>query len=631
MLEKNEMRASEDQGSLKAKVWSNDPYRVSLMAASQKGRNLLIQLCNGILRHTILDPQDPWYGGVRCNLDLMIETRGAEACYAMAYLYDQTGDERYRNCAKAMAEFLLKRQSPNGWWINEGGSIWRGTTVFMALALAEAYPFFKVSEPELGNRIQGAIEKAANYLIKAFRASGENINYRLTLAPVLWIASDILNIDSFKEQARNFGELIFSHINKDGLLFGEGYGHRGSLPPNSVDVGYSLGMSLGAVAIYALQAHHEEVLNAVLESAKAHLAFLYPDGSLDNSWGSRCYKWTLLSSKTVHGLPMLLLPLAHLDSVFLTAFQRHCDYMETLIQKEQLETGPHFHKNFDYPHSCIHMTFSHACGLASGLIHQHLSSNAELEPALLPCDSVPWAKSYSTVNVIIHRTKSLMCTLAGSGHSASEEKLFPTIPSGGCVSYLWGKGYGPIQVGSQFNYQRIEPGNMPESFDRPGNLTPRVEYLSSKGKVFSSVFERETAMTLLSDAVSKCRGQLKNLEGVACGVEYEITYEFRDTAIRKIYHISESPKGLIFIREPIVFDPDLCTFERSKRSIRILRPQGGIQVTSLRPLVCQDPTRDTLLWCPFPSVYCLDLKFEYVEGSTWVEFEIICQAGGPYG
>jgi len=617
------MNPKGDHTSLKSGIGSIDRHSDSWMSASKRGCNLLRQLCDGILGQTILDPQDPWYGGVRCNLDLMIETRGAEACYAMAYLYDQSGDDRYRTCAKAMTEFLLKRQASNGWWINEGGSTWRGTTVFMTLALAETHYFFKDSEPELAHRIRYAIEKAANFLMEAFTPTGANINYRLTLAPVLWMAGEILNKEPFKEKARFFGELILSHINKDGLLYGEGHNQTGEASSDSVDIGYNLGMSLGAVAIYALRANHEIVLNAVLDSATAHLPFLYPDGSLDNSWGSRCYKWTLLSSKTDHGLPITLLPLAHLAPMFLTAFHRHCDYMETLIQNGQLGTGPHFHKNPDYPHCCMHMTFSHACGMASGLIHQQFPTQTDEKADSLPCNVFPWSKTFQTVNVIIHRSKSLMATLAGPEHSVLKDTFIPTMPTGGCLSYLWGEGYGPIQVGSQYHYQRIEPVNMPESFDRPGNLTPRIEHLSLKGKVFSSVFERAPTITLLSEMVSKCTGRLKTLEGATCGVDYEITYEFRESAVTKSYQVSESPKGLVFIREPVVFDPDLCTLERAKHSIRILGPKGRLHITSRCPLICQDPTRNTLLWCPFPSVYCLDLKFEYAGDSTWVDFEVI--------
>ena len=593
----------------------------SMIRASHKGDVLLTHLCDEILQHTILDPRDPWCGGVRCNLDLRIETRGAEACYAMAYLYKKNGDERYRACAKAMTEFLLNRQALNGWWLNEGGSTWRGTTVFMALALAEVYPFFQEGEPELGNNIQCALEKATNFLTKAFRVGGGNINYRLTLALVLWMAGDILNRDSLKQQARGFGELIFAHLNEDGFLFGEGHGQGGELSVGSVDVGYGLGMSLGAVAIYALKARHEKILDAVMKSTKAHLEFLYPDGSLDNSWGSRCYKWTLSSSKTVHGLPMVLLSISHLNPMFLTAFHRHCNYLERFFLNGQLQTGPHFHKNPDYLHSCIHMTFSHACGLASGLIHLQQASDAAIETKPLPCDLFPRAQHYQSLNVIVHRAKSLMATVTGSGQLSVGQKMFPTLPSGGCLSYLWSENYGPIQVGSQYNYQRIEPMNMPESFDKPGNLTPRVEFYSSKGMLFSSVFEREANLRLVSEKVSQCRGHLKNFEGNTSGVEYVINYEFRDSGVRKTYQILDPPKGFIFIREPIVFDPDLGMAEQTANSLKILGEYGGLHITSPWQPVWKEPTRQTLLWCPFPSVYGLDVKFEYEGDSFWVDIE----------
>ncbi|MGH7834259.1 MAG: hypothetical protein ACREQK_11485, partial [Candidatus Binatia bacterium] len=109
----------------------------------RRSRAVLKQLCDGVLSHTVLDPGDPWYGGVRCYLDRMIETRGAEACYAMALIHRETGDSRYLACARAMVEFLLRSQAANGWWTNDGTSVWRGITVFQTMALQETYFLLK--------------------------------------------------------------------------------------------------------------------------------------------------------------------------------------------------------------------------------------------------------------------------------------------------------------------------------------------------------------------------------------------------------------------------------------------------------------------------------------------------------
>ena len=590
--------------------------------ALRRSQSFLKNLCDGVAAHMIIDPRDPWHGGVRCYLDLVVETRGAEACYAMAYLYRQSGEEKYLTWATAMVEFLLRSQAPNGWWIDEGSSTWRGTTVFKAMALEETYFLLKDQQAGLCKRIQSCLDKAINFLSKALTKEALNINYRLTLAPVLWMASEILGRQELTNKAASCTDLLLSHINEDGLIFGEGDGRVASRFIQPVDIGYNVGMSLGAITIYALETNNNRLLERILESAKAHLFFVYPDGSLDNSWGSRSYKWTLLDSKTVHGAAMAYLLLSHLNPSFLSALSRHLDYLETLMRDGECATGPHFYKNPDYVHPCMQMTLFHACGLASGLIHTRLSDAPDFDKGSLPCDDTPWSRKFHSVNVVLHRSKNIMATVAGTGHSRFSDRFFPTIPSGGNISYLWGAGFGPIQVGSQYNYERIEAGNMPESFDKPGNLTPRIDYYATKGNFFSSALERNTVVTVEKELFSVCCGRLRNLAGQDGGIGYKIAYAFRDSGLRKSFTLEGPFEGWILIQEPVVFDPELFSIERTHNGLNVLGPRAKLRLTFSHPIICNGSDRNALLWCPFPSVYCLDLKMRYIGEPAWVDIEL---------
>jgi hypothetical protein len=585
---------------------------------------ILRQLCESVVRHTVLDSEDPWYGGVRCYLDQMIETRGAEACYAMAFVYRQTGENGYLDCARAMVGFLLKTQAASGWWINEGGSTWRGSTIFKTMALAESYFLLKDIDPPLCARIQCCISKAIDFSLRAFRADNVNINYVLTLCPVLWMAAEILGREELKKKASAYAESFSAHVNQDLLLGGEGDGPRSESAYDRVDVGYNLGMSLGAAAMYAVAAMDDELLKKILQSARAHLAFIYPDGSLDNSWGSRSYKWTLLDGKTVHGAAMTYLLLAHLDHAFVTALHRHLDYLESLMRDGELGMGPHFYRNPNYAHTCIHQTFSHACGLTTGLIHNRFSDAGvdEIEEGQLPCDEAPWARKFHSVNVVLHRSKNIMASLAGTAYSRSKDCFSPAIPSGGSISYLWGTGFGPIQVGSQYFYQRVEPGNMPESFDKPGNLTPRVDYHAKRGTLFSSAFERDTKITLEDEFHSRCEGRLKSLAGAECGVDYKIDYQFRDSGVTKTYELKGQAENWVFVREPIVFDPERFQLQLLENGLVVVGPRGQIRVTSSLPIQCGGWDRNSLLWCPFPSVYGLDLRLTYKGSRVWIDIAL---------
>jgi len=75
-------------------------------------------------------------------------------------------------------------------------------------------------------------------------------------------------------------------------------------------------MSLGALALYAILSGDTKVKLGVIKSLKTHLNFMYPDGSIDNSWGSRSYKWTMYGSKTAHGSQMALELLSDEDPAF---------------------------------------------------------------------------------------------------------------------------------------------------------------------------------------------------------------------------------------------------------------------------------------------------------------------------
>jgi hypothetical protein len=547
----------------------------------------------------------------------MIETRGAEACYAMALLYRETGDSRYLACARAMVEFLLRSQAASGWWTNDGTSIWRGITVFQTMALQETYLLLKEIDPPLCKRIEPSIAKAIGFLVTAFKPGQANINYRLALCPVLWTAAEVLGRSELRQRAASYADSFFSNVNEDELLKGEGDGRA------SVDVGYNVGMSLGALAIYALKAADTRLLDKILQSARAHLVFIYPDGSLDNSWGSRSYKWTMLDGKTVHGPAMTYLLLAHLDSAFLLALNRHLDYLEQRLRNGIIGTGPHCYKNPHYRHACAHPTFSHACGLASGLMYNRLlGALPPVDQGRLPCDETPWSRQFRSVNVVLHRSKRMMATLSGSAHSWSKDRFHPTIPSGGGVSYLWGAGYGPIQVGSQQNYQRVEPANMPESFDKPGNLTPRVDYHSRNGTLFSSAFERDTRITLQNDFRSLSEGRLKSLEGVECGIAYKILYEFCDSGVKKIYELIGRWESWVFIREPVIFDPDWSVLQRLENGLVVIGPHGKIRITSSHAIHCSGSERNSLLWCPFPSVYGLDLRINYGGDRVWIDITL---------
>ena len=81
-------------------------------------------------------------------------------------------------------------------------------------------------------------------------------------------------------------------MDEDGFINGEG--GRSHTGKSGVDLGYDMEMSLWGLGYYARCSGDSVVDAAVRRSLENHLYFIYPDGSMDGSWGIRSNKWTIV-------------------------------------------------------------------------------------------------------------------------------------------------------------------------------------------------------------------------------------------------------------------------------------------------------------------------------------------------
>lgn len=380
----------------------------------------------------------------------VFHTRATEAVFPLAVAHKQHRDERLLSAAICLGNWLLTQQDRDGSW-PETPEDWRATTTDQLLSLSCALPriapALSARQRELRRQ---AIMRAADFLMGHIHEANVHVNYLATTAASLSASYVISGIPAHLRRASALARLVVSrYLNADGLI--EGEGHRAGGRLYGLDVGYNLDKTLWGLALYAQLTEDRAV--AAAESLAAHLPFIYPDGSLDNSWRVRSCKWTVYGSMTAHGAPASLSLLGAHDARFLAAAQRMLGFLRKMHQAGLVGYGPHHFLCSGT--ACLYPTFVRACALA--LCIKYGAERADTG-VRLPCD-VPSARFFPSVQVALLRTQGVRATVSGYTYKApgdAAHSKYMSRPSGGAVTALWFKGAGFLQAASQGRYRRWE-------------------------------------------------------------------------------------------------------------------------------------------------------------------------------
>ena len=284
-------------------------FSFNLFAQENPYKSTLLTLCNTLLTTQINDPTDPNFGALVCpstNPDNHpIHSRAAEAVYPFAIVWKLTGEVKYRDAAIRLGNWLIKIQETSGkkaggWseaWPDPEQKGWFGTTTDQLISMADAFPVLQdyLNSSEI-KKWNSSIERAAEFVMTNFPV-GSNINYNATGAATLVLAyksvkkpreSWLIKADSLM----SINTLKF--IDNQNFLLGEGMG---------IDEGYNIAQSIGYIALYGILKHDSHIKQIAADLLKTHYLFIYPNGSVDNSWGTRSYKWSYESgTKTAPGV-----------------------------------------------------------------------------------------------------------------------------------------------------------------------------------------------------------------------------------------------------------------------------------------------------------------------------------------
>jgi hypothetical protein len=330
---------------------------------------------------------------------------------------------------------------------------------------------------------------------------------------------------------------------------------------------------------------------------------MYPNGAIDNSWGTRSYKWMLESgTKTAPGIYFTYGLLADKDP----AFQRGAQLALKFLQDHYINDagwivyGPHAFKHTSSTPPSNYSTFARAQSIAT--VVEYGPDASDMAPT--PGQTKDWFKYFPTAKVGVGRTDQVMATVTAyrTGNYGG------LMVGGGSASAVWFQGYGPtgfIQVSSQPNYQRQEPRHMPtESNLLP--LTPRIE--TRGGTYHANIYDSQATVSFTDAAdgfVATSSGALRTSGGASSGISFTWRHSFGPASYSKELQVSAAQS--VQIVEPFVDNPG-NQYSMEGDAFRITTAEGGVwelkvdSSTSGHEL--SHGTDRNRYWVPFPGIEC---------------------------
>jgi hypothetical protein len=356
-------------------------------------------------------------------------------------------------------------------------SDWKGITVNWVISLTEALKHHgQILDEKTKQQWTNRVRKGIDFVYGFIDFNISNINYPLVTSYAMALTGELFNDDKLKVRAREFAHIGLSFITEnDKILFGEGQPIRVKSPKGcySVDLGYNMEETLPYLVMYALLTKDEEVLEAVTASMRAHLEFYLPDGALDNSFGTRNFKWTYWGTRTGDGVQPAFLMLANKEPAFYKAA-----YMNTLLLKNcthngLLHGGPHY-VSHDVP-ACIQHTFCHTKALATILDFEMPDKQFDLNSLTLPRETEKGVTEFADVQTWLISKGEWRATI--TGYDRENNSTHEGHATGGALTVLWSKAHGPVMIASTTRYEMHEAANMQMDLDLHSMpLTPRLEY-----------------------------------------------------------------------------------------------------------------------------------------------------------
>ena len=589
--------------------------------------DLLKDWCDGMIRVQVIDPSDAKvHGMLKCPACDVVHARSMDAVYPFLHMAKATGEKKYLDAGIAAFEWESNVSLPDGSWSNGlDPKSWNGTTIFGAIALAEALHYYgDLLDDARHQRWKDRLEKAAEFIYQRFTISFTNINYPATALYGLNLIGRVLGNESYIARSKELAEEVkafFTEPNQ--LLFGEGKpsDKRSAKGLPAVDLGYNVEESMNSLVMYALQANDEDLLNLITRSLNSHLEFMLPDGGWDNSWGTRQFKWTYWGSRTTDGCQPAFGMMAHKNPALGTAAVKSTELLRRCTADGLLHGGIHYLSHGIKP--CVHHTFSHSKNLAAMLDHwDHLPEINTTAP--LPRTIADGIKYFAELDTHLFARGDWRGTV--TAYDAIYKDGHYRQATGGALSVLYHNKVGLLCAASMAIYKLVEPYNQQPNPGEDFAFTPRVETFKDD-LWYSNIFDRAATMTsedARGEIRLKAKAQLKNEENEAVpetASDFELTYTCSKDVIRISAKTAQPIKLKTAFVLPIISPTGEQVAQPNPNEITVQKPEGLVSIKANVPLVIKE-TPGERTFNMVPGAEALPIMAFFEETTTAVEINI---------
>ena len=193
---------------------------------SQPLQSLFLDWCQGLLKLQIDAPSNSAEDGAfRCPACGFLHGRCADAVYPLLAAARLTKSARYQQAAIRVMSWARNVDAPDGSWTNDlEPTSWKGTTVFGAIALANALERHgELIDAGIRDEWGRRLRRAGEFIFKNFDFSYGNINYPLTATHGLFLLGKMLGEAAWQERARALARQGLAYFTESHLLYGEGH------------------------------------------------------------------------------------------------------------------------------------------------------------------------------------------------------------------------------------------------------------------------------------------------------------------------------------------------------------------------------------------------------------------------
>ncbi len=590
--------------------------------------DLLKDWCDGMINVLVVDPANTkLHGMLKCPACDVVHGRSMDAVYPFLYMAKATGEKKYLDAGIAVFEWADNVSLPNGSWTNTlDPKSWTGTTIFGAIAVAEALHFHgDLLDNDRRQKWMDRLSKAAEYIYKNFTLTFTNINYGGTAVYGLNLFGRVLNNPAYIERSKELAKEIKGYFTQpNNLLFGEIKPNANVISPkglHGVDLGYNVEETLNSLIMYALHEKDEAFLHLLTKSLNSHLEFMLPDGGWDNSWGTRMYKWTYWGSRTCDGSQPAYAMMAHRNPAFGTAAIKNTELLKKCTANGLLYGGSHYLTH--NLKACVHHTFAHAKPLASLLDNwEHLAPvNTEIPLPRAVADGVT---HFDELDTTLFARGDWRGTITAYDANYYHDKYRQA--TGGAMSVLYHNKVGLLLTASMAVYKLIEENNQQPAPGEDIALTPRIETYKNNAW-FTNLFDL-TATIKSSDKAGEIKTvaqtQLKNekfelVEGTASA--FEISYQCTEKKIKISASTNQNIVEKTSFMLPIVSPTGEEVKQVNAKEITIKKPNGLVRIKANVTLRIKDMPKSRT-FNMVPGVEAVPIIAYFPKGKKSIEISI---------